>query len=44
MELPMEVKIANTRHIIDEIPNPSKEKGFLLILLMMISATTYPAI
>ena len=44
VEFPIEVRIANTRHIPDDIPIPSKEKGFLLILLMIISATIYPAI
>lgn len=44
VEFPIEVSKAKTRHIPDEIPIPSKDNGFLLVLLIMISATMYPAI
>lgn len=36
VEFPIEVRIAKTRHIPDDMPIPSKENGFLLILLIMI--------
>jgi len=44
VESPSDVKIAKRRQTTDEIPIPRKEKGLLLILLMMISATIYPVI
>lgn len=32
----IEVKTAKTKHMIEDIPNPSNENGFLLILLIII--------
>jgi hypothetical protein len=44
VEFPKDVRTAKIKQTPDEIPIPIIEKGFLLILLMMISATIYPAI
>ena len=44
VDFPKEVKMARRMQTADEIPIPKIESGLLLILLMMISATMYPAI
>ena len=44
VEFPKEVKMAKIMQTPDEIPIPRIEKGLLLILLMIIYATMYPAI
>lgn len=44
VDFPTEVNRARTIHIPEDIPNPSNENGLLFILLIIISATIYPAI
>jgi hypothetical protein len=44
VDLPNEVNKAKMRHIPEDIPNPNNENGLLFILLIIISATIYPAI
>lgn len=44
VEFPIEVSNAKTRQTHEEIPIPSNDNGFLFVLLIIISATIYPAI
>lgn len=44
VEFPMEVNNAKMRHTHDDIPIPSKDNGFLFVLLIITYATIYPAI
>ena len=44
VDLPNEVNKAKIRHMPEDIPNPNNENGLLFILLIIISATIYPAI